>query len=100
MSREGELRRHSRAVKSAPTSIVWNDRMGGDKFVNGRTVNVSQSGIRIEVPEPIEKQTYVTVQCLALGLHGRASVRSCARKGGKYLLGLEFSAGLQWRSQS
>jgi hypothetical protein len=99
MSQEGELRRHSRSVKSAPASILWNDRAGGDKFINGRTVNVSEAGIRIEVAEPIEKQTYVTVQCLALGLHGRASVRSCARKGAKYLLGLEFSAGLQWPSQ-
>jgi hypothetical protein len=100
MSRDGELRRHSRSTNSAPASIVWNDRGGGDKFINGRTVNVSESGIRIEVPEPIEKQTYVTVQCLALGLHGRASVRSCARKGAKYLLGLEFSAGLRWRAKS
>jgi hypothetical protein len=100
MNQEGELRRHWRSTKSAPASIVWNDRVGGDKFINGRTVNVSESGLRIEVTEPIEKQTYVTVQCSSLGLHGRASVRSCARKGGKYLLGLEFTAGLQWRSQT
>jgi hypothetical protein len=99
MTHAGELRRHWRSTQSASASIVWSDRGGGDKFVNGRTVNVSESGLRIEVSEPIEKQTYVTVQCLALGLHGRASVRSCARKGTKYLLGLEFSAGLRWRSQ-
>jgi len=100
MSQQGELRRHWRSIKSAPASIIWNESRGGDKFINGRTVNVSESGIRIEVTEPIEKQTYVTLQCSALGLHGRASVRSCARKGGKYLLGLEFSAGLHWRSKN
>ncbi len=99
MTHEGELRRHWRSTHSASASLVWSDRGGGDKYINGRTVNVSESGLRIEVPEPIEKQTYVTVQCLALGLHGRASVRTCARKGTKYLLGLEFSAGLRWRSQ-
>jgi hypothetical protein len=34
---------------------------------------------------------------VALGVHGRASVRSCTRKGTKYVVGLEFSAGLKWK---
>ena len=53
--------------------------------------------MRVEVPEQIEKQTYVTVLCAALGLHGRASVRNCSRKGMKFIVGLEFSAGLEWK---
>jgi len=99
MSHEGELRRHARAEKSAAVQIGWQDR-GVDKFVNGRSLNVSPTGIRVEVSEPIDKQSYVTVQCPALGLHGRASVRTCARKGMKYVLGLEFSAGLQWKPKT
>jgi hypothetical protein len=95
--REGDLRRHWRSTKSALAYIVWSDRTGEDKFANGRTVGISESGIRIEVAEPLEKQTYVTLQCSALGLRGRASVRSCARKGMKYIVGLEFSSGLRWR---
>ena len=97
MRPEGELRRHGRATKSTPVCVIWTDRLGGDKFVNGRTVDISEAGIRIEVPEPIDKQTYVTVQCPAMALHGRASVRTCSRKGTKYVLGLEFSGGVQWR---
>src|SRR5579872_2913756 len=97
MSREGELRRDSRAEVSSPAQIVWQDRSGADHFMNGRALNVSPSGMRVEVGDPIEKQTYVTVQCASLGLHGRASVRSCTRKGLKYILGLEFSAGLKWK---
>ena len=97
MKQEGGLRRHARSIKSSVVSVVWTDRLGGDKFVNGRTVDVSEAGIRIEIPEPIDKATYVTVQCPAMGLHGRASVRTCNRKGTKYVLGLEFSAGLQSR---
>ena len=100
MDQEGELRRHWRSTKSEAVSVVWSDRLGADKFINGRTVNISESGIRIEVGQPIEKQTYVTVQCSSLGLHGRASVRSCVRRGSKYLLGLEFSAGLKWRPKT
>jgi hypothetical protein len=100
MKRDGELRRHARSIKSALVSVVWTDRLGGDKFVNGRTVDISEAGIRIEVSEPIDKQTYVTVQCSEVGLHGRASVRTCIRKGTKYLLGLEFSGGVHWRAKS
>ena len=50
--------------------------------------------------EPLEKQTYVTLQSPGLGLHGTASVRTCARKGMKYIVGLEFSAGLKWKPKS
>lgn len=99
MSREGELRRHVRSEKSSPVQIVWHDR-GEDRFVSGRSLNISTSGMRVEVSSPIEKQTYVTVQCAALALHGRASVRTCSRKGTKYVLGLEFSGGLQWKPKS
>jgi hypothetical protein len=100
MGREGELRRHARAEKSAPIQIVWQDSRGADRFVSGRSVDVSPSGMRAEVSEPIDKQTYVTLQCAALGLQGTASVRTCARKGAKYILGLEFSGGLQWKPKS
>jgi len=80
--------------------LVWQGRGGVDQFVSGKTLDVSASGMRVEVSAPIEKQTYVTVQCAALGLHGRASVRTCARKGTKFLIGLEFSAGLQWKAKN
>jgi hypothetical protein len=97
MSGEGGLRRDEREDVSSPTRLVWQDRSGKDCFMNGRALDVSASGMRVEVADPIEKQIYVTVQCPALGVHGRASVRSCTRKGMKYILGLEFSAGLKWK---
>jgi|SRR5665213_3777487 len=100
MSREGELRRHARAEKSSPLQIVWQDRSGVDRFISGRSLDISPSGMRAEVPQAIEKQTYVTLQCAALGLQGAASVRTCTRKGTKFVLGLEFSGGLQWKPKS
>ena len=94
------MRRHARAEKSSPIQIVWQDKSGTDQFVSGRSLDISTSGMRVEVSSPIEKQTYVTLQCTALALHGRASVRTCTRRGMKYVLGLEFSAGLQWKPKS
>jgi hypothetical protein len=100
MSDKGELRRHARSAKSAAVQLIWKDRQGIDRFINGRIVDVSESGIRVELSDPMEKQTYVTLQAAGLGLHGSASVRTCARKGMKYLVGLEFSAGLKWKPKS
>jgi hypothetical protein len=97
MNRQGDLRRHTRAEKESTVQIVWKDRAGVDKYVNGGTLDISPSGMRVEVSVPIDKQTYVTLQCTALGLHGTASVRSCTRKGMKYVLGLEFSGGMKWK---
>ncbi len=97
MSQDGDLRRHMRSIRSAPVQIIWKNRQGVDGFLNGRIVDVSESGIRVEVSDPMEKQTYVTLQATSLGLHGSASVRTCTRKGMKYLVGLEFSAGLKWK---
>ena len=97
---QGDLRRHQRTAKSTPVQIIWKDRQGQDRFVNGRILDVSESGLRVEVSDPIEKQTYVTLQSPGLGLHGTASVRTCARKGMKYLVGLEFSAGLKWKPKA
>src|ERR1700683_3661237 len=95
LNRKGELRRHERSITSAPVRITWQDQRGMDNFVNGRTLDISASGLRIEVPEPIVKQTRVTLQCAELWVHGTASVRSCTRKGMKYVVGLELSSGVQ-----
>jgi hypothetical protein len=100
MSREGELRRHTRSAKSAPVHVVWKDRQGVDNIARGTIIDVSESGIRVELPEPLEKQSYVTLQCTSLGLHGSASVRTCTRKGLKYVVGLELSGGLKWKPKA
>jgi len=97
---EGELRRHTRSTKSAPVHVVWKDRQGVDNVIRGTIIDVSESGIRIELAEPLDKQTYVTLQSTSLGLHGSASVRSCTRKGVKYVVGLELSGGLKWKPKT
>ena len=78
----------------------WKDRSGQEKFAKARSLDISERGMRIEVPEPLEKQAYVTLRSSALSLQGTASVRSCTRLGAKYLVGLEFSGGLKWKPKS
>ena len=100
MGNKGELRRHNRSEKAAPLQLIWKDRQGLDRFINGAIIDISESGVRVEVRDPLEKQTYVTLQSVSLGLHGSASVKSCTRKGMKYLVGLEFSGGMKWKPKS
>src|ERR1700687_4349177 len=93
---QGKLRRHDRTEVRAIVQIMWKDRSGNDKFTNAHTIDVSESGMRIEVTEPLPERSYVVVRVAKLTLHGAASVRSCVRKGIKYVAGLEFSAGMKF----
>jgi hypothetical protein len=77
--------------------INWKDQLGNDKFTKARTLDVSEAGIRVEVPERIPERSYVTFRADELSLHGTASVRTCNPKGLKYIVGLEFSTGLKWK---
>ena len=91
-------RRHDRTEYAEIVQVMWKDRDGGDKFTNARTLNISEVGMRIEVPEPLQERSYVTLRCDKLKLNGRASVRTCHRKGTRYLVGLEFAVGMKWKS--
>jgi len=74
--------------------------MGEQKFAYARILDVSESGMRVELREPLAKQAYVSLRAEQIGLQGSASVRSCVKQGGKYLAGLEFSGGLKWKPKA
>jgi hypothetical protein len=94
---KGNMRRHDRSDVRSLVQLMWKDRYGNEKFTNAYTLDVSESGMRLEVPEQMPERSYVTMRADKLGLHGTASVRSCSRKGTKYVVGLEFSAGLKFK---
>ena len=97
MRKDKEIRRYKRSKHITTVRLSWQDRFGNEKFAHARSFDISESGLRIEVPEAVPLQSYVTLQAQQLGIQGRASVRFCARVGGKYVLGLEFTAGLRWK---
>jgi hypothetical protein len=65
------------------------------KYAVAKCLDVSEHGIAIEVVEPVIVRSFVTLRSEHLKLAGRAGVRYCRRSGGKYLVGLEFAAGLK-----
>ena len=95
MIEKGDLRRHHRTGARSIVQLIWSDQQGNDKFAKARSLDVSESGMRVEVPERIPERSYVTFRSDELGLQGTASVRSCRAQGLKYLVGLEFSGGMK-----
>jgi hypothetical protein len=90
-----QSRRDERLSISGSVRLVWQDGNGLEKFVRGRCLDVSQSGLRMELPEPIPVRTYVTVKADQVGLAAFAAVRHCAPSRGKHIVGLEFSVPLR-----
>jgi hypothetical protein len=75
--------------------VSWQDRLGQVKYANAKCLDVSEQGISVELVEPVELRSYVSLRSDKLKLAGTAAVRYCQRKAGKYMIGLEFSAGLK-----
>ncbi len=92
------LRRHERVSEPSSVEIIWADRNGEDRFQRVDTLDISDLGMQIVMTESLQERSYVTVRSEKLRVHGTASVRSCVRKGLKYRVGLEFSAGLRWKT--
>ena len=97
MDNKGDLRRHHRRQITASVQLSWTEVQGTEKFITGRIIDVSESGMRVQMREPLAKQTYGALRADQIGLQGRASVRTCVKHGLNHVVGLEFSGGLKWK---
>ncbi len=88
-------RRASRSECSVAIRLGWTSTF--DKYAMGACVDISRTGLRMLISDPIPVGTKVSFKsdCLALG--GSGTVRFCKRQTGKYMIGLDFAGGLQWR---
>ena len=77
--------------------MSWTDRDGNQKFAYAKILDISESGMRVEMREQIARHAYVALRADQIALQGSASVRSSTKKGTTYVVGLEFSGGLEWR---
>ncbi len=88
-------RRAPRFPQSAPIRLSWNQ--GFDKYAMAQCLNISRTGLGMLVSEPIPVMGHVCLRSEQLGLSGSASVRYCRHYQAKYLIGVDFVRGLQWR---
>ena len=92
-----DLRRKDRLLCDHSVTVRWSDSGGQEKFVLAKALDICETGLRLQMPEAIRLQTYLTLSAPKLGLMGNASVRHCARlRAAKFAVGVEFTAGLRW----
>src|SRR5689334_1054267 len=88
-------RKHRRISVPGTVRLSWTDAQGAPKYANARFRDVSEAGIRVELPESVPVRTYVTVSAEKLGINTTACVRNSVRIGGKFLLGIEFNSPIK-----
>ena len=89
-----EARRHHRIPYAGPVRVSWSDASGTPQFAMGKCIELSESGIRIEVPANIPARTSLLLSAERIKLSGPASVKHVVRSGAKYILGIELSQSM------
>lgn len=90
------LRRKERHLLDGLLRVSWQDRQGQFKMTEARGIDISEFGMSIQLPEPVEIRSVVNLRAEKHRLVGSASVRYCRRIASKYIVGLEFTGGLRW----
>ncbi|HML18027.1 MAG TPA: PilZ domain-containing protein [Bryobacteraceae bacterium] len=88
-----DSRRHRRIPYIGPIQISW-EASGQTRFAQGKCIDISESGLRIEVPAPVPPRANLSVRAERIKLSGSATVKHVARYGSKYILGIEMSQRL------
>ena len=97
LTMSGNLRRADRVKNSVPVRVTWQDSEGNHKFTRAKVLDISDTGIRIELPEAVPVRGAVGLQAESLGLRCSGSVRHCVRTGIKYIAGIAFIGTVSWK---
>src|SRR5258706_5750381 len=93
-----DSRRYRRyAVDAGILQVCWLDMKGKMRVTRTRALNISEEGIAIQLPEPV-MPLLVRFKSERFNVNGVGEVRHCERVAGQYVVGLQFSDGLRWRS--
>ncbi len=92
------IRRHRRILYPGPVRLSWQDARGVACYALGKSLDVSEGGLRIECTEPIPSAAVVSLRAERLQISGSATVKHIVRRGAKYILGLELNQALLQRT--
>ena len=95
-----EKRRSPRFELKTRIRLSWTDHDGRFHFADAHCLNVSETGIRVEVVERLDSFCYINVRAEKLGINSSARVRSLRQTGLRYHVGLEFNGGWRWKALS
>lgn len=88
-----DIRRDPRLASGDPVRVSWEDVSAGQRFASGKCIDVSASGLKIEVLVSIPVHTNLMIRAEGLGLSGPAVVKHSLRRGTKYVIGVQLSEG-------
>jgi len=84
-------RRHERLPSSAPVALRWREESGEAQFLHGTLLDYSEQGVRIELPERVEFQSFVLVAPQGkIQKAWAGKIRYCLTRQTKYIVGVEF----------
>jgi hypothetical protein len=93
-----ERRRESRDALANPIDIFWQDLDGLAQHSQGRCLDVSAGGLRVELSDPLPVPARIKFRVSGTGVEGTALVRHCQPKGAKYVVGAQFTSLSQGHS--
>lgn len=85
-----EQRREDRRPVTGGACISWQGSDGRRRICNVQGVDLSESGMLVESPVPVEVGAHVQMDADDFGFSGTALVRHCRRRASMFLIGLEF----------
>jgi len=92
-----ERRRFKRYGLSETVRVSWVDAAGRYRFVNAKCLDVSQTGMRVELPHRLDENCYVNLRMDRYRFNSSAKVRHVSQKGLVYEAGLEFNGVWRWK---
>ena len=91
MRRRGRNKRGDpRLPLSGPIQVSWKYSRALEQHSQGRCLDVSEGGLKMELPDPIDISEGIRFRVDHVHLAGTASVRYCNRVGTSYVIGVEF----------
>jgi c-di-GMP-related signal transduction protein len=96
-ARTKESRRNARHAGSGTLHIEWQDGAGQKRVSKAKLLNVSVSGLRLQLAERIPIHACVSCDEPKLGICGTGLVRYCSPEEGAFVAGLEFKNGTGWQ---
>lgn len=89
-TRSSDLRRENREAKKGRIRVGYTDQLGEYKVCEAPVLDVSETGMRVELPDPLKVGSRVGLQPGTLNVCGTGQVKHCRLKSARYTIGLQF----------
>jgi hypothetical protein len=90
-----DARRNNRMPYTGPIRISWEAENDEPRYTEGKCLDISEAGIRIEVRAPIAVRTRVSLHAPRIKLSGSGSVKHVVRNSTRYIIGVELGQTLR-----